>query len=64
MNIIAAVSNYGEVRMSINRGTTNSYSFLLFLTKLCETFDAENKGWRDKTVLMLDNAAYHRSSKV
>ncbi len=61
MNVIAAVTNIGEVRMTINKGRTNSQSFLLFMTKLCESLDAENKGWRDNTLMMLDNASYHRS---
>lgn len=45
---------------TINCGRTNSETFSLFLTKVCEHLDTVSLRWRKTTVVMLDNAPYHR----
>ena len=42
INIIAGISNYGDVFYTINHGMTNSDSFLLFVCKLCEHLNSVN----------------------
>ena len=59
--MIVGVSNYGDLYYTVNRGLTNSDTFLLFVVKLCEHLHTINKRWRSDTIIMLDNAAYHRS---
>ena len=61
VNIIAAITTAGMVYFSVNRGRTRSSTFCLFLAKLVAQLDSENPRWRDKAVVMLDNAPYHRS---
>ncbi len=36
----------------------------MFLVKLCEALDEEDRSWRLKSVVMIDNAGYHKSAKV
>jgi hypothetical protein len=60
-NIIGAVSSDGNVYFTVNRGRTNSLTFTYFLSKLITHLDAESPSWRETTVMMMDNASYHRS---
>ena len=60
-NLVAVVSSRGEVVITVNEGKTTSQTFLFFITKLVSHFDEADPGWRAQTVIMLDNAAYHRS---
>lgn len=62
INIVAAMCSTGEVFYSVNCGMTNSETFCFFLVKLVEHLDAFDESWRSHSVLMLDNAGYHRSS--
>jgi transposase len=45
----------------VNCGITNSETFCLFLVKLVEHLDGQDIRWRERSVIMLDNANYHRS---
>ena len=36
----------------------------VYLTHLFDTLDQERPGWRRDTVIMLDNAPYHRAGAV
>ena len=60
MNIIAALTSTGDFIYSVNCGKTNGHTFGFFLMKLCQQFDSEDLNWRKNTILMLDNAGYHR----
>lgn len=46
VNIIAGVSNTGSLYYTINKGKTNSFSFLLFIMKLCYHLNEGNINWR------------------
>jgi transposase len=61
LNIIAGISNFGEFFFTVNRGKTNSSTFKLYLLRLVQVLTEKDPSWREKTVLMLDNAPYHRS---
>ena len=60
VNLIAALTSDGEVLYTVNIGKTNSYTFGFFLTKLTSYLDAQDAQWRKTTVIMVDNANYHR----
>ena len=60
VNLIAAMTSAGEVWYTVNRGITNSDTFAFFLVKLVDHLDALDSGWREHSVIMLDNASYHR----
>ena len=61
VNVVAALCSTGQLLYSVNHGKTNSHTFKFFLLKLCSHLDGENVHWRKHTVIMLDNATYHRS---
>ena len=62
VNIIAALSNKGQFYYTVNVGKTNSVTFGYFLAKLCDHLDADKENWRHDTVIILDNASYHRAN--
>ena len=64
MNIIAAVSNKGRFIYTVNKGKNNGDTMIHFLLKLCELLNKESPDWRAKTVLLTDNAPYHRSKAM
>jgi transposase len=45
-------------------GVTNTSSFYWFILRLVEQLESENRSWREQTVLLLDNASYHRASML
>ena len=61
LSIIAAVSSDGKFMFTINSGKNNSATFMLFLIKLSNYLDSTNINWRQNTIIMVDNAPYHRS---
>ena len=61
LSIIAAISSDGKFMFTINSGKNNSNTFMLFLIKLSNYLDSINKKWRSSTIIMVDNAPYHRS---
>ena len=61
LSIIAAVSSDGRLMYTINSGKNNSGTFSLFLIKLSNYLDSVNPQWRQSTIIMVDNAPYHRS---
>ena len=60
MNIIAAISTTGKVLFTVNRGRTRSSTFCLFLAKLIAHMDKEDPLWRASSMVLIDNAPYHR----
>ena len=63
-NLIAAVTSDGEFYFTINCGKNNSRTVLLFLIKLVRHLTSQDLNWRENTVIMLDNAQYHRSNMM
>ena len=61
LSIIAAVSSEGKFMFTINSGKNNSNTFMLFLIKLSNYLDSVNPKWRQDSIIMVDNAPYHRS---
>lgn len=61
MGIIAVISNDGTIYYSFTKGTTNEVVIMIFLKMLIQRLDAEDSNWRSKTVLVMDNASYHKS---
>ena len=62
INMIGAISSRGEFFYTVNQGKTNSYTFLLFMIKLVEHLNQIDKNWKQNSLIVLDNAQYHRGS--
>ena len=61
VNVSFGISNYGEFFYTVNYGKTNSETFFIFLMKLIQKLSVDNIYWSQNTILLLDNASYHRS---
>jgi hypothetical protein len=61
LSLIAAVSSDGQLMFTVNSGKNNSITFILFLIKLSNYLDETSPNWRQNTILIVDNAPYHRS---
>ncbi len=61
VNVIAAVSSSGRAFFTINQGRTNSLTIACFLSKLFDRVSSMRPDWKSRTLLLLDNASYHRS---
>lgn len=64
LNIIAAVSSDGKFMYTVNSGKNNTYTFILFLIKLSNHLDNIVPNWRQNSIIMIDNAPYHRSKMI
>jgi len=64
INIIAALTSAGEFLFTVNCGNTNGYSFSLFIMKLVRHLDKRDADWRLRTVLIMDNAVFHRGQII
>ena len=61
MNVI---DTSGAAYVALSTGKTDSDVIVTFLSYLCSRLDEEEPDWRDKCVMLLDNAPYHHSSKT
>jgi hypothetical protein len=64
VSIIAGVSSRGNLYYTINLGNNNSEKVWLFILKLCKHLQSKDSNWRKNTIIMLDNAPYHRSNML
>lgn len=60
INLIGALTSDGEFLFTVNCGNSNSNTFSFFIMKLVRHLDKEDPNWRMRTVLMMDNAIFHR----
>ena len=60
-NLIAGVSSHGDAYLSLNVGPNNSLTIALYMVSLVKQLDSEDRHWRESTLIVLDNATYHKS---
>ena len=64
MTLIGTIDTAGAAYLSIASGNTDSDVFVTFLYHLAAVLDSETDEWRETTLLLLDNATYHRSDQT
>jgi transposase len=64
LTVVAAIDNQGASYLSISQANSDSKSTRAILCDLVEILDEEDPSWRKKTILMLDNAAWHKAKQV
>ena len=64
LSMIAALDTEGRVWFSLSHANTDSNTMMVFLHQLTKAFDNETPDWRDNTVVLWDNASYHRSQET
>jgi hypothetical protein len=60
ISVIAGVSNYGEIYISLLQVNTNTSVIRLYLTALAMRLDQERSQWQKDAVIQLDVAPYHK----
>ena len=65
VNLICAVSSEGFVWLSLTQCNTDENVMQMFLSKLAAAFTQQyGFGWRERIVVLLDGASYHRSNET
>ena len=65
VNMIVAVSSAGHTWLSLTQCNTDENVMMMFLSRLSQVFASEFKaGWRDRIIVLMDGAAYHRSAET
>ena len=64
VSFIAAIDNRGASYVSLGTANTDSGVMISFFFELAKTLDAEDPNWRANTVILLDNASYHRTQET
>ena len=64
ISMITGLGTNSDVYLSLLQSNSNSKVIELFFQKLVNKLDRERPGWRSNTVILLDNASYHTSSKA
>ena len=62
--MIVGLDSNGKVYLSLVQANSNSSMMELFFTRLIMQLDEKDLRWRQKMVLMLDNAPYHTSKDM
>ena len=62
--MIAALDTEGRIWFSLSHANTDSNTMMVFLHQLTKVLDNETPDWRDNTLLLWDNASYHRSQET
>ena len=64
MSLICAIDNLGVAYFAVSTSTTDSDVFITFLMSLSNMLDYEKPEWRTETIILLDNALYHKSEQT
>ena len=59
ISMIVGLDTSGQVYLSLLQSNSNAKIMEIFFRQLVLKLDAERKGWRKDTVILLDNAPYH-----
>ena len=64
ISMIVALASTGEVYCALTQVNTDSDVISHFMGRLANELEIENPDFRDHTVILLDNASYHRSDQT
>ncbi len=59
LSVLTAISTEGESYLSVSNATTDTDTFRLFIQQLEIKLTTERPGWKEDTVILIDNAKYH-----
>ena len=62
--MILGLDTQGSVYLSLLQANNNAQTMGLFFQRLTRKLDKERPSWRKDTVILLDNAAYHKSPTI
>jgi transposase len=62
ISAIGALDSLGNVYLSLTQSNSNSRMMGVFLRQFSIKLDRDRPGWREDSVILLDNASYHGSA--
>ena len=62
ISVILGIDSEGQLYLSLVQANSNSDIMAAFFRQLALKLDRERPGWRNDTVIVLDNAPYHTSA--
>ena len=64
ITVIAALDSLGNIYLSLTQANSNNKTMEIYFHHLAAKLDKERPQWRENSVILLDNAAYHNSSST
>ena len=64
ISLIAALDTDGRAAFAMQHANTDISVLVLFLSHLFDKYDEEVPGWKNDSVILLDNASYHTKEPV
>ena len=64
ISMITALDTDGHFWFTLSQANTDSNMITLFLHSLTRELDIESPGWQEDTIILWDNASYHRSEET
>ena len=64
LSMIAALDNEGRIYFSLNHSSTDQDVFMLFMRYLVRKLDEDTPGWENDSIVLIDNATYHRGEDI
>ena len=64
ISMITGIDTLGNVYLSLTQSNSNSQIMECFFRQLVLKLNKDRVDWRDNTILMMDNATYHKSSSA
>jgi transposase len=58
------LNNHGEGYLSLSQSKTDSDRVILFFQYFFEKLDTDDPGWKETSILLMDNASYHNSDET
>ena len=62
--MITALDTNGSAYFSLSHVKTNQDTFMLFMRHLVAKLESESPGWREDSVVLIDNAQYHKGQEI
>ena len=62
--MITVLDTDGRVYFSLNHANTDSQVMILFIHRLVDVLNQETPDWTTNSVILLDNATWHKSPEV
>lgn len=64
ISMITGIDTLGNVYLTLTQSNSNSQMMECFFRQLVLKLDKDRIGWRDNTIIIMDNASYHKSTNA